>query len=155
MKRKVLLIGVDHTPIHLDEVVTFLEKRNVSNKKVMIETSSYPLPLRYYERNPSYCEFYDGLYQYLHKRDSCIIHGDSEELIEKAYENICNLWKTCMYGDWGKEYKKIVCGERDHHFYKVYKKHHPEIIILDSWHTLYLRKRIHCEYRRIPKKNSS
>ncbi|MBM3200663.1 hypothetical protein FJZ53_07015 [Candidatus Woesearchaeota archaeon] len=152
-KDESILIGVDHAPAYLDEVVSFLERRKVSNKKVMIETPCHPLPLRYYKRNLSYCKFYDGLYQYLHKKGACIIHGDSEELIEKAYKKLLRRGESCIPFSWFPEYKKIVCEERDHHFYKVYKKHHPEIIIIDSLHATYFRERISCKYKRIPKED--
>ena len=154
MKHETILIGIKHRTANLENVITFLEKMNISRKKVMIETPRYPIPERYYERNRSYCDFYDGLYQYLYKKGAHIIHGDSEELIEKAHKKLFGLWSYSLFSDdWWREYKKTICEERDPYFYMVYKIHHPKIIVIDGFHTLYLRKRIQCEYYEIPKES--
>jgi len=84
----VLLIGVSHTEENLDLVLRRLDFEDISGKKVMIETFSYPLEDEIRKRYPSFTYFWDGISKCVLDNKGKIVFGEDKALYYNALEKM-------------------------------------------------------------------
>jgi hypothetical protein len=113
-----LLIGVAHEEKYLDQVLNGLSNESLKDKKVMLETFSYPLTDDLRAMNISFVNFWEGVSNHILDKGRNIIFGENSSLYYGARENIeyCNRQISQKTDDHYKillEIQKIPSWDRD------------------------------------------
>ena len=137
-----LLIGVSHSLPYLEDVVRFLDNKDLSQKRVMLELAKNRVPSQ-----PKGPEFFRKLGHYIQKKGGILIYGDDEEILERAYAKNLELYqKMRVPGILLMEWAELDCEnrytvphvERDPHFLRVACEQNPDMIILGRRHIPFL-----------------
>lgn len=136
-KYRPLIAGVKHRPENIPEIMCFLDEISLLGKMVMLEIADYPIPEKYVKSNKGFCEFFEAVAQKVLSGGGTILAGDSEELIDRAAEELNTLYQESPSA-YLCQYREIVSRERDPHFLKFVRDNRPDIVILDYGHADYV-----------------
>jgi hypothetical protein len=83
-----LILGVRHQLTHLPKTLLFLDKLTLKDKVVMLEVSSYPIPIKYKTANQEFYEFFSEIGKKILENGGVIVSGDSENLLDEAVQKL-------------------------------------------------------------------
>ncbi|MBU2638480.1 MAG: hypothetical protein KJ955_05895 [Nanoarchaeota archaeon] len=102
---------MEHEEEFTSRVIRRLSHENLEGKKVMLETSSYPVGGIAKTISPSFANFYDGIAAYVLERNGMLVFGEDPALHKRAIEKMNELGRLMadLRGDYcqrWEEYRK-------------------------------------------------